>query len=332
MGPTDVLRDRLTALLARAVDADVAVARVTALSGGAASLTFAVDATRDGAPWPLIFQRGASGEAAVGAMPKALQAQLQVRARAAGLPVAEVVAIAAPDDGVGDGFVMARIDGESLAPKWLRLPDYAAARAAMVDQCATALARLHAIPMGEFADLPLSSASPADARAAMFDLYRGFGVDVPVFDLAFAWLRERLPADAPSVLVHGDFRSGNFIVGPEGLRAVLDWELAHLGHPMADIGWLCTNTWRFGEWRLPVGGFGERAAFFDAYAAAGGRADRTLAPVFELWGSLRWGVMCLQMAAAHLSGARRSVELAAIGRRVSETEADILHILKHGGI
>jgi hypothetical protein len=42
--------------------------------------------------------------------------------------------------------------------------------------------------------------------------------------------------------------------------------------------------------------------------------------------------MCLQMAQAHLSGARRSVELAAIGRRVSETEIDILHILKHGEV
>jgi aminoglycoside phosphotransferase (APT) family kinase protein len=287
---------------------------------------------RDDAPWPLIYQRGASGEAAVGAMPKAVQARLQMRAHAAGLPVAEVVAIAAPGDGLGDGFAMARVDGESLAPKWLRQPEFADARAAMTAQTATALARLHAIPTAELADLPLAAASPAESRAAMYDLYRGFGIDVPVFDLAFAWLEERMPAAAPSVLVHGDFRSGNFIVGPEGLRAVLDWELAHLGHPMADIGWLCTNTWRFGEWRSPVGGFGARAAFFDAYEDAGGRVDRELAPVFELWGSLRWGVMCLQMAQAHLSGARRSVELAAIGRRVSETEADILHILKHGEV
>jgi aminoglycoside phosphotransferase (APT) family kinase protein len=202
----------------------------------------------------------------------------------------------------------------------------------MVGQCAAALARLHAIPRAGFADLPLPAASPAAARDAMYDRYRSFGVDLPVFELAFAWLRERLPAGAPDTLVHGDFRSGNFIVGAEGLRAILDWELAHVGHPMEDIGWLCTNTWRFGCWRQPVGGFGERDAFFDAYAAAGGRADRALAQAFELWGSLRWGVMCLQMAQTHLGGAVRSVELAAIGRRVSETEIDILHILRHGEV
>jgi aminoglycoside phosphotransferase (APT) family kinase protein len=166
----------------------------------------------------------------------------------------------------------------------------------------------------------------------MYELYRGFGVDIPVFDLGFGWAMERMPTDRPSALVHGDFRSGNFIVGPDGLRAILDWELAHLGHPMEDIGWLCTNTWRFGEWRHPVGGFGHREPFYAAYEAAGGRIDRDLVRLFELWGSLRWGVMCLQMAHAHLSGARRSVELAAIGRRVSETEIDILHILKHGEV
>lgn len=323
---------RLQELLRRQCGPDVVVERVVALSGGAASLTFAVDAVRRGRPWPLIFQRSASAEAAVGAMPKSVQARLQMRALAAGLPVAVVVAVPRPEDGLGDGFVMERVAGESLAPKYLRLPDYAAARAAMVGQCATALARLHAVPVSEVADLPLPAASPAEARTAMYELYRSFGVDSPVFDLGFAWLAERMPSTRPTALVHGDFRSGNFLVGPQGLTAILDWELAHLGHPMEDIGWLCTNTWRFGEWRSPVGGFGQRDAFYDAYVAAGGTIDRELATAFELWGSLRWGVMCLQLANGHLSGAQPSVELAAIGRRVSETEIDILHILKHGEV
>lgn len=328
----DEIGPRLERLLRRETGGDVAVERAVALSGGAASLTFAVDARRDATPWPLIFQRSGGDETAVGAMSKSVQAALQMRARAAGLPVAAVVAVTRPDDGLGDGFVMERIAGESLAPRYLRSPDYADARAAMVAHCAAALARLHAIAPVDLAGLPLPAASPAEARTAMYELYRGFGVDSPVFDLAFAWLAERMPSDAPTALVHGDFRSGNFIVGPEGLRAVLDWELAHLGHPMEDIGWLCTNTWRFGAWRLPVGGFGTRETFYAAYTAAGGTLDRALARVFELWGSLRWGVMCLQLAHGHLSGARPSVELAAIGRRISETEIDILHILKQGDV
>ncbi|MFC3713741.1 phosphotransferase family protein [Sphingoaurantiacus capsulatus] len=329
----DETQDKLTRLLRRETGEDVTVKKVTALTGGAASLTFGVEALRDGKPWRLIFQRDEAEESAsVGGMTRAVQAALQMRAYEAGLPVAKVVAVPQAGDGLGQGFVMERIDGESLAPKYLRLPEYAAAREAMVGQCAAALAKLHAIPIAEVADLKLPVGSPADARAAMYDRYRSYGVDSPVFDLAFAWLVERLPADAPSALIHGDFRSGNFLVGEGGLTAILDWELAQIGHPMEDIGWLSTNTWRFGEWQKPIGGFGERDAFYEAYAAAGGRVDRSLARVFELWGSLRWGVMCLQLAHSHMSGVRRSVEMAAIGRRVSETEIDILHILKQGEV
>jgi aminoglycoside phosphotransferase (APT) family kinase protein len=323
---------KLEAVLARTAGGRIEVDRVTALTGGAASSTFAVDAMRGGEPWPLIYQCSANAEAAVGALRKSVQARLQQRARAAGLPVAGVVAITSADDGLGDGFIMERVEGESLAPRWLRLPDFAAARTAMVGQCAAALARLHAVPVADLSDLELPSAPVRRTLGDFHALYRSFGVDSPVFELGFAWLAERLPDAPASALVHGDFRSGNFIVGRDGLRAVLDWELAHLGHPMEDIGWLCTNSWRFGNWRDPVGGFGAREPFYRAYEEAGGTIDRDLALMFELWGSLRWGVMCLQMAQAHLTGARRSVELAAIGRRVSETEIDILHILRHGEV
>lgn len=322
-------------VLARATgDAAITVERVTALTGGAASMTYAVDAIRDGRSWPLILQRRAAAKAPEGALPKAVQAELQKRARAYGLPVAAVVAPLLPSDGLGDGFIMERVDGESLAPRYLRGVEYAGARAALTRQCATMLARLHAIPMDELADLPLPRGTPAEQRERLFDLYRSFGMDSPVFDLAFAWLHERLPAAFyRQSLIHGDFRSGNFIVGPEGLRAVLDWELAHLGDPLEDLGWLCVNAWRFGEWRKPVGGFGKRDELYGAYAAAGGQTvDREQAHVWEVYGTLRWGIACLQLAHEHQSGRVVSVERAAIGRRISETEIDLLHLIKVGDL
>ncbi len=305
------------------------IVAVIPLSGGASSATFAVDAVRDGVAWPLIFQRG---EGQVG-MAKAVQAELQRIAGAHGVPVADVVAIAGPDDGVGDGFVMARVDGESLAPKWLKAAEFADARAAMTAHCGAALARIHAIPLDAVAHLPLAGGTAAAQCAAMFDLYRGFGVDEPAFDLAFAWLRERI-GDAPArVLCHGDFRSGNFIVDHDGLAAVLDWELAHLGDHHADLGWLCVNAWRFGQWQRPVGGFGERADLYAAYEAAGGASvNPERAHVWEVYGTLRWGMSCLQLADDHLSGRVRSVERAAIGRRISEVAADLLWLLEHGSI
>ncbi|MBV8973310.1 MAG: phosphotransferase family protein [Sphingomonadaceae bacterium] len=306
----------------------------TPLSGGASSATFAVDAVRGGAPWPLIFQRREGAEG----LPKVAQAALQRLAGAHGVPVAEVVAVAAPDDGLGDGFVMAHVEGESLAPKWLKGDAFAAARAALTGQCAAALAALHAVPLAAVADLPLPGGSAREQAERLYAHYRGFGVDEPVFDFAFVTLRDALP-DAPATVVcHGDFRSGNVIVAPDdaavpGLAAVLDWELAHLGDPHADLGWLCVNAWRFGQWRKPVGGFGEREALYAAYEAAGGRrVDRGLAHAFELFGTVKWGVSCLQLTDDHVSGRVRSVERAAIGRRVSEVAADLLHLLKYGTI
>jgi aminoglycoside phosphotransferase (APT) family kinase protein len=327
--PAD-LRPRAEAVLRRTCGGRVSVETLTPLSGGAASMTYAVAATRDGARWPLVLQC-ASAEGAT--LSRAVQARLIRLAALHGIAVPEIVAVAEPGDGLGDALFAEWLDGEALPPRWLRAPEYAAARDMLTGDCAAALARLHAIPLVAAADITLPRASAAETRAAMFDLYRSFGVNSPVFDLAFAWLSERMPATAPAHIIHGDFRSGNLLIGPAGLTAVLDWELAHLGDRHEDLAWICVNAWRFGEWRNPVGGFGDREAFYAAYEAAGGAAvERDLARIFELWGTLRWGVMCLQMANAHLTGAVPSVERAAIGRRVSENEADILHILKHGSV
>lgn len=329
---SDPMPEALAAVLSRA-GGKVDVMRIAALSGGAASATYAVDAVRDGASWPLILQCAAAGEVPEGSLPKADQAALQMLGGRHGVPVAEVVAVLRPDDGLGEGFVMERVAGEALAPKWLRGAAFAGARAALTGQCAGVLAALHRVPIDAARGLALPCGRIDAARARMFDHYLGFGVNSPVFDLAFAWLAERCGDAEPSAIVHGDFRSGNFIIDETGLAAVLDWELAHLGEGAEDLGWLCVNAWRFGIWQKPVGGFGEREELYDAYAAAGGaRVDRARAHMWEVWGTLRWGLACLQLGNDHVSGRIRSVERAAIGRRVSEVELDLLHLIRFGGI
>jgi aminoglycoside phosphotransferase (APT) family kinase protein len=128
-------------------------------------------------------------------------------------------------------------------------------------------------------------------------------------------------------LVHGDFRLGNLIVGPDRIEAVLDWELVHLGDPLEDLGWLCARPWRF-RGPGPVGGMGEYDDLLAAYERESGTAvDGEELRWWEVFATLRWGVICLLQAARHLSGSERSVELAAIGRRVAETELDLLDCL-----
>ncbi|MCS6986708.1 MAG: phosphotransferase family protein [Sphingomonadaceae bacterium] len=320
-------RASLERLLAQALGQAVRVLRVTALSGGASSLTWAVDAEASGAARRFILQRAATD---AHGLPRGLQAEVMRRAGRLGVPVPPVIAVTSPDHPLGEAVVTGFVDGEALAPRWLRQPEYAAARARLVEDCANALARLHAAPLQYWQGLPLSGGSGEELLHQQFETYRRIGVDVPAFDLAFAWLEPRMPRDPPSVLVHGDFRSGNFLVSHAGLAAVLDWEIPHFSVPAEDLGWLCAQAWRFGQWRLPVGGFATREALLQAYRAAGGRIDPEELHVWEVFANLRWGMSCLVLADDHVSGRVPSVERAAIGRRVSEVAADLVHIIAFG--
>ena len=78
------------------------------------------------------------------------------------------------------------------------------------------------------------------------------------------WLKEQPEPEARRVLCHGDFRLGNLLVGEDGLNAVLDGELAHIGYPGEDLGYLCANVWRFGG-DAPVAGLGSYRQLLDGY-------------------------------------------------------------------
>lgn len=261
-----------------------------------------------------------------GALTKAGEAQVQEAARRAGVEAAEVLFTLDEADGLGDGYVMLALEGETLARRILRDDDYADARPRLARQCGETLARLHSVDPAGLPELPTSTAATQLERYG--EIYRSCEQPVPVFDLALGWLREHLRTPDRVTLVHGDFRNGNLMVGPEGLRAVLDWELAHLGDPMEDLGWICVTSWRFGQIDHPVGGFGSREDLRAGYeAAGGGPVDPDAMHYWEVFGTLKWGIMCMTMTRAHLTGEVRSVERAAIGRRVSETEFDLINLL-----
>ena len=154
----------------------------------------------------------------------------------------------------------------------------------------------------------------------------------PVFELAFRWLYQHLPNPPERVLVHGDYRLGNFLYGEDGLRGIIDWELAHWGDPMEDIGWLAVKSWRFGG-EKPMAGVGEYEPFFAAYEAAGGcPVDRDRVRFWELFGNLKWGVITITQAANYFFGRNKTVEMASIGRRTAETEWELLRLLEQAGI
>lgn len=302
------------------------------LSGGASQETWAfaiIDSS--GEPQHRILRRTPGGketETLSTAIGLRNEAKIIVSADEAGVRVPGIVYICEPEDGIGEGFIMKHVTGETIARKILRDNEFEHARPVLARQCGEALARIHEINTS-----PLSSglrdSSGADQISQYEEIYRSYDVPRPIFELAIQWLRANQPGAIAPVLVHGDFRLGNLMIDKNGLAAVLDWELAHIGDPREDIGWICVNSWRFGASKNRVGGFGDLSDLLDAYKAAGGQ-DFSEADIdwWEILGSLKWGIMCMTMYEAFRSGADRSVERAAIGRRVSETEIDLVNLLE----
>lgn len=324
------METKLLALARRIAPRTAAVDRVERLSGGANNETWSFDAATPDGPVPLILRRKAGGDVSeagpLASLEPENEAALLSAVAPAGVPVPGVRAVLGPEDGLGRGFVMDRVPGETRPKRLLTDPAFAAARAAMVGQCGRALAALHAAPLDALP--PLRVASAAEELALWEARWRRHGESRPVFELALRWLREHVPeAPARAAPVHGDFRTGNLLVDGTGLRAVLDWELAHAGDPMEDLGWLCVASWRFGALDAEAGGFGTRDALLDAYRAAGGEADADRVRYWEVFGTFRWGTMCVGMAETWRSGRDRSVERVAVGRRASETELDLLRLL-----
>jgi aminoglycoside phosphotransferase (APT) family kinase protein len=324
--------DRLALVLSLACSEKIEIEEINLLSGGASSLTSKIIARRRGDTWPLIMQCRAEREHSDGALSKSAQAQLQQFVYAKALPVAEVIYIFKPEDNLGDGYIMAFCAGENIPTKYLNDSDFESGREKLGAQAAQALATLHAIDIAELTKIPLVAAHPEQLLHNLVTWYDKFELHSPAFELGFAWAKRHTPASRLQKLVHGDFRSGNFLVdATQGLTAVLDWELAHIGDPLEDIGWLCVNSWRFGKWQRAVGGFADRADFYAAYEAVSGTTlDYDALPFWEMYGTLKWGVSCLHLTHQHLTGAVVSIERAAIGRRISEVELDILYRLKHG--
>ena len=317
--------------LARALEAPLKGFRglrdLRRLSGGASAETWAFEAECESGLLPLVLRRRAGGGTAGGAsLSIDAEAGLVARAVRSGIPAPRVHCVLEAAQGIGAGYVMQRMPGESLPRRILREERYASARPRMAAQCGEILAQIHALPCRDLEGL--QELGVAEQIAHHLRLYDELGYTHPVFELAFRFLHEHRPEEVETVLVHGDFRNGNLLVEESGITGVLDWELAHRGDPMEDLGWLYVPSWRFGNLACAVGGFGEREDLYRAYeAAGGGGVDPERVRFWEIFGALKWGIICMSMYALFERGLDASVERAAIGRRASEAEIDLLRLM-----
>jgi aminoglycoside phosphotransferase (APT) family kinase protein len=247
-------------------------------------------------------------------------------ARLANVPSPQPYAEVPAPDGGEPRVMMSFVQGESRARRILSDSRYEAVRASLATEVAAAAARLHSVPLGDVGLQGVGTDVATTAIGELEQMLDRVGEPHPALEAGLRLLRRTTPAPSrANALLHGDLRLGNMLVDERGLTALIDWELCHVGDPAEDLGWICARSWRFGADECPALGLDTRERLLQAYEAAGG-TPVSLVELrwWEAYANARWAAVCIVQADRHLSGAERSLELAAIGRRSCEAEWDLL--------
>ncbi len=337
----DSFESRLERVLRREIEGCERLAAVERLSGGASQETYRLRIETAAGSRQLALRRSQGGtEEEARAVERSapglrIEAKLMRVARQNGIPEPEVFHVLEPADDLGAGFVMEWLDGVALGARVVRSPELAEVRPKLARQCGEILGRLHTIDLAAHClDRHLARLSAANFIAQTRGRYEALDTPQPMIDFTGRWLTENLPESSEQTLVHNDFRNGNLMIDKTGVVAVLDWEIAHIGDPMRDLGWICTNSWRYGAGpELPVGGFGTYEDLFAGYEATSGKpVDLSRVEYWQVFGSYWWAVSTLGMTQAYRSGLDRSVERVTIGRRTTECQVDCVNLLIPGPV
>jgi aminoglycoside phosphotransferase (APT) family kinase protein len=327
MSDAELIR-RLQLALARHLGKPATIHNLERLTGGANRTTVSFDADIGNERLELVMQLSTQvTDPLSGVTPEvgtANQARLMMAAQRSGVPTPKVLAILEPVDELGEGYIALRVPGETLGPRIIRDERFGNARKLMAHQCGRILAAIHRI---EPAEVPFLTEQDAITHvAAHRRIVDYYNFRLPALEFALRWAERNVPQQQRRTVVHGDFRLGNLVVGDEGIRCVLDWELAQIGDPMQDLGWLCIRTWRFGG-TAPVGGFGSREDLYTAYENASGYAvEPSHARFWEAFGNVKWAVDCLRLGMRGIQ--EGSIERSAIGRRIEEPLWDFFNLIE----
>ncbi len=322
----DFIRARSGARAAKIVEA-------TPLAGGAIQETWRLEIDLDGGALPgrqdLVLRSDAPTKVAASLSRPQEFAVLRAVWRA-GVTVPEPLWLCSDSEVLGRPFYLMRwVAGVALGYKVVAEPALGGDREALAERLGAELAKIHRIMPPEPGLGFLARPLPDPARHAIKS-YRTFldrlGQPHPGLEWGLRWCEAHAPPAEEVVLVHQDFRSGNYLVDDHGLTAVLDWEFAGWGDPVGDLGWFCAKCWRFSRPDLEAGGIAARTPFYRGYERASGRKiDPEAVAYWEIMAHLRWAVIALQQGARSFAGGEGSLELALTGRRYPpELELEIL--------
>jgi aminoglycoside phosphotransferase (APT) family kinase protein len=325
----------LEEFLAEASGAEgVEVLQAKPLSGGAIQENWLLDISLEGGPQEgrhaLVLRTDSPSGVAV-SLSRAQEFKVLRAAFDAGVKVPEPLWLCEDPEVLGRPFyLMRRAQGVALGSRIVKDTTLGGDRRKLVEQLGAEMARIHSIkpPREDIDFLDMPEGNPAFYTVQRNRAYLDqLGTPRPALEWGLRWCERHAPESNEIVLVHQDFRTGNYMIDEEGLTAVLDWEFAAWGDPMSDLGWFCARCWRFGRDELEAGGIGAREDFYRGYTEASGReVDDKAVRYWEVIAHIRWAVIALQQGARHVSGAEPSLELALTGRRTPEMEFDILEM------
>ena len=331
----ETARERVARFIGRAAGAArVEVLRWERLSGGAIQENIALDARLEGGAlagehhW--VVRTDAPSAVSV-SHTRPQEFALLAAAHAAGVKVPRPLWLC-DEAGSPAFFVMERVPGVAAGHRLVKDDALVPDRAALARDLGENLARVHTIapPRADLAFLGDAPADPARERVAVYrahlDALGAAGVN-PVLEWGLRWCERHAPPPRPAVLLHRDYRTGNYLVHAGRLAAVLDWEFAGWGDPLEDIGWMFARCWRFGRGDRVAGGVGGAPDFLAGYARVSGRTiDAEATRYWQVMAHVRWAVIALQQAERHRSGAESSLELALTAHIVPELEWEILDL------
>jgi aminoglycoside phosphotransferase (APT) family kinase protein len=258
------------------------------------------------------------------------------RAFSGGVRVAQPIAVHAGADLIGAPFsIQGFVTGSAQGRRLVRDPRLGEYGESLAHDLGAELAKIHTIrpATGVLPFLPVPVGNPsrravAEMRASLSQASE----PRPALEYILAWLDRNAPEPRQLTLVHGDFRTGNYMVDNGKLTAILDWEFAHWGDPREDIGWFIARCWRFGNDTKVAGGIAKFAFLLEGYnEAADVKITAPEAQYFEVLAAARWATISLRQGDRFLSGGERSIELALTGLMPPEMEFDALDIIERIG-
>ncbi len=310
-------------------DGSVRVDRAEKLSGGAIQESWGLSVRGRTDHKPLVLRKDSEGTIAE-SRTRRDEHRLLEAAWAGGVKVPRPVGFCEDASVLGGPFALVeRVEGVGYGPKVVRDVTIGGDRVALGRELGRQLARVHAIApdaalarvLGDRPSDP-ALAEVARLRAALDRM----GEQRLGLEWALRWAERCAPEPAEVVLTHQDYRTGNFMIGAQGLTAILDWEFAGWSDPMADIGWFCAECWRFSRPDLEAGGICDRAPFYDGYETESGRRiDPARVRWWELIAHVRWAVIALQQGRRRASGTE-AVSLALTARIADTLELTALRM------